>query len=240
MKQHYFIDRDGALFRFVLNFLRTGKVHVDTSFNELDQLLQESNFYELDEMSAMLRELQERRASHLTTIDGNALGKRLSKRSQLNEFKSSNKRVMRDSPPTSNHPIDIHPVSVTASIDKAELRTPDSSRQQCSCLWLEMDNISPYSGFVRLTRQTQKDTHSVLQNLLDYMQSHCKCTDHSDHSYSSSEESGCQWHELTRTDVLHLWQIILSHEYELCTKIRPAPAQHGGRDVYLFYRMYNC
>ncbi|TNN06685.1 BTB/POZ domain-containing protein [Schistosoma japonicum] len=50
MKQHYFIDRDGILFRHVLNFLRTNKVYLDSNFTELDQLVEEANFYGLDEM----------------------------------------------------------------------------------------------------------------------------------------------------------------------------------------------
>ncbi|VDP96042.1 unnamed protein product [Trichobilharzia regenti] len=51
MKQHYFIDRDGTLFRHVLNFLRTDKVNLDPHFTEMDQLIEEANFYGLYEMT---------------------------------------------------------------------------------------------------------------------------------------------------------------------------------------------
>lgn len=32
LKQHYFIDRDGHMFRYVLNFLRTSKLLIPDDF----------------------------------------------------------------------------------------------------------------------------------------------------------------------------------------------------------------
>lgn len=50
LKQHYFIDRDGKLFRHVLNFMRTDTVVLPESFNDFEGLLNEAKFYELNEM----------------------------------------------------------------------------------------------------------------------------------------------------------------------------------------------
>jgi len=50
LKQHYFIDRDGKLFRYVLNFMRTGRVSLPLSFDDFDGLLEEAKYYEIDLM----------------------------------------------------------------------------------------------------------------------------------------------------------------------------------------------
>ena len=57
---YYFIDRDGPLFRHVLNYLRsvkvgrdmnlTGRVHLPEEFHEANQLHAEANFYQLFQM----------------------------------------------------------------------------------------------------------------------------------------------------------------------------------------------
>jgi len=43
----YFIDRDGALFRYVLDYLRTGQLVLPESFRERSRLRQEAEFYRL-------------------------------------------------------------------------------------------------------------------------------------------------------------------------------------------------
>ncbi|XP_064595088.1 BTB/POZ domain-containing protein KCTD21-like [Liolophura sinensis] len=43
-----FIDRDGHLFRHVLNFLRTGKLIIPEDFPELLQLKSEADFYQIE------------------------------------------------------------------------------------------------------------------------------------------------------------------------------------------------
>ncbi|KAL8608351.1 hypothetical protein ACOMHN_002584 [Nucella lapillus] len=55
LKQHYFIDRDGQLFRFILNYLRTQRLIVPEKFDEYEQLYEEARYYEL---AGLLRELE--------------------------------------------------------------------------------------------------------------------------------------------------------------------------------------
>ena len=58
LKQHYFIDRDGNMFRHVLNFLRTSTLAIPDDFDELDLLLEEARYFEL---AAMVRALNDYR-----------------------------------------------------------------------------------------------------------------------------------------------------------------------------------
>ncbi|XP_059140604.1 BTB/POZ domain-containing protein kctd15-like [Physella acuta] len=55
LKQHYFIDRDGKLFRYILNYLRTQRLVVPTEFDEFEQLYEEARYYEL---AGMLKDLE--------------------------------------------------------------------------------------------------------------------------------------------------------------------------------------
>lgn len=47
LKQHYFIDRDGGMFRHILNFMRNSKLLIPESFGDLDLLLEESRYFEI-------------------------------------------------------------------------------------------------------------------------------------------------------------------------------------------------
>lgn len=55
LKQHYFIDRDGKLFRHVLNYMRSGKLSLPETFNEIEQLWEEAKYFDIP---GMLRELE--------------------------------------------------------------------------------------------------------------------------------------------------------------------------------------
>ena len=50
LKQHYFIDRDGNMFRHVLNFLRTSTLVIPDDFDEFDLLVEEARYFELTAM----------------------------------------------------------------------------------------------------------------------------------------------------------------------------------------------
>lgn len=47
LKQHYFIDRDGKMFRHILNYLRTGTLTIPDSYAEVNLLKEEARYYEL-------------------------------------------------------------------------------------------------------------------------------------------------------------------------------------------------
>ncbi|KAM4734733.1 BTB/POZ domain-containing protein kctd15-like isoform 2-T2 [Anableps anableps] len=55
LKQHYFIDRDGDIFRFILSYLRTCKLLLPENFQDFPQLYEEARFYQL---APMVRDLE--------------------------------------------------------------------------------------------------------------------------------------------------------------------------------------
>ncbi|KAJ8041241.1 BTB/POZ domain-containing protein kctd15-like [Holothuria leucospilota] len=58
LKQHYFIDRDGHMFRHVLNFLRTSRLILPDSFTEMEALYEEAQYYELSPMVEQIEQLK--------------------------------------------------------------------------------------------------------------------------------------------------------------------------------------
>ena len=60
-KGNYFIDRDGALFRYVLNFLRSCELCLPQSFDEFEQLSVEADFYQVGDLIKALQVLREDR-----------------------------------------------------------------------------------------------------------------------------------------------------------------------------------
>jgi len=54
MKQHYFIDRDGGMFRHILNYMRNGKPLLPDNFPHIDLLVEEARFFELPGLIAHL------------------------------------------------------------------------------------------------------------------------------------------------------------------------------------------
>uniref|UniRef100_A0A8P4KEV8 Potassium channel tetramerization domain containing 1 n=1 Tax=Dicentrarchus labrax TaxID=13489 RepID=A0A8P4KEV8_DICLA len=54
LKQHYFIDRDGPMFRYILNFLRTSKLLIPDDFKEYSLLYEEASFFQLVPLQAEL------------------------------------------------------------------------------------------------------------------------------------------------------------------------------------------
>lgn len=52
----YFIDRDGAHFRHIINFLRTGKAYIPDDELELTELLDELDFYQITSYERVLRD----------------------------------------------------------------------------------------------------------------------------------------------------------------------------------------
>jgi len=54
----YFIDRDGALFRYVLDYLRNGRLVLPESFRELRRLEREAEFFQLSGLSRSIHQLR--------------------------------------------------------------------------------------------------------------------------------------------------------------------------------------
>ncbi|XP_056132716.1 BTB/POZ domain-containing protein KCTD1-like [Lampris incognitus] len=54
LKQYYFIDRDGPMFRYILNFLRTSKLLIPDDFKEYSLLYEEAQFFQLRTLQAEL------------------------------------------------------------------------------------------------------------------------------------------------------------------------------------------
>ena len=54
----YFIDRDGVLFRYVLDYLRNGKLVLPESFRELRRLEREAEFFRLSDLTRSVHQLR--------------------------------------------------------------------------------------------------------------------------------------------------------------------------------------
>ncbi|KAK2712984.1 BTB/POZ domain-containing protein KCTD16-like [Artemia franciscana] len=66
-KGRYFIDRDGVLFRYILDYLRNQKIILPESFAERDRLRAEAEFYKLETLAKALIPLKATSADELTS-----------------------------------------------------------------------------------------------------------------------------------------------------------------------------
>ena len=53
-KGKFFIDRDGVLFRYLLDYLRSGKISLPDNFGECERLRQEADYFQMGAMKAAL------------------------------------------------------------------------------------------------------------------------------------------------------------------------------------------
>lgn len=58
LKQHYFIDRDGKMFRHILNYMRHGKTLLPDDFTDHDLLLEEARFFEINGLVKQVEEMK--------------------------------------------------------------------------------------------------------------------------------------------------------------------------------------
>ena len=69
-KGNYFVDRDGSLFRHVLNFLRTWELCLPQPFDEFEQLSAEADFYQVGDLIKALKTRRENRRRNPPPSDG--------------------------------------------------------------------------------------------------------------------------------------------------------------------------
>ncbi|CAL8071427.1 unnamed protein product [Calicophoron daubneyi] len=226
MKQHYFIDRDGALFRHILNFLRTSQVNINPHFKELEQLLEEARYFELDEMAEELKTLlarnkntmpaslldvdrsihrhQRKRKNSLPGNSGDKCDSRLSLRCYENAFKGecdSNISVSRSQKRTKNEP--------WQSDDSVQ--SDESKPSTVQCIWIEMSlSSSDSSGEFRVALPVAQDGWERITAFQRFVDQSCQCGGKQEHNHITEDEYVCQWHTITRAAQIRLWQIIIS------------------------------
>ncbi|GCB80677.1 hypothetical protein scyTo_0016317, partial [Scyliorhinus torazame] len=61
LKQHYFIDRDGQMFRYILNFLRTSRLLIPDDFKDYSLLYEEAKYFHLQPMLIELERWKQER-----------------------------------------------------------------------------------------------------------------------------------------------------------------------------------
>ncbi|KAL4225550.1 BTB/POZ domain-containing protein kctd1 [Mactra antiquata] len=54
-----FIDRDGQLFKYILNFMRSSRLGLPSDFKDLDQLSVEADFYQITSLIELIDELRQ-------------------------------------------------------------------------------------------------------------------------------------------------------------------------------------
>ena len=64
---NYFIDRDGALFPYVLDFLRNGELQVLENSHEFGSLLKEAEFFQIPALTDAVKQQMEGRDGHKST-----------------------------------------------------------------------------------------------------------------------------------------------------------------------------
>ncbi|XP_025833050.1 BTB/POZ domain-containing protein kctd15 isoform X2 [Agrilus planipennis] len=70
LKQHYFIDRDGAMFRHILNFMRNSRLLIPENFTDLDLLLEEAKYFDIAPMIRQLEQLKKERIKNGIVFGG--------------------------------------------------------------------------------------------------------------------------------------------------------------------------
>nr|KAF7415518.1 hypothetical protein H0235_012110 [Vespula pensylvanica] len=66
LKQHYFIDRDGSMFRHILNFMRNSRLLIPDNFADLDLLLEEARYFDIAPMCKQLEQIKKERIKNGT------------------------------------------------------------------------------------------------------------------------------------------------------------------------------
>ena len=93
-KNRIFIDRDGVLFRYVLDYLRNKKLLLPENFAERDRLKLEAEYYRLTSMSKILTQINSNISSNEQSLNQNtnktATMSRMNQRPTISLISSSN------------------------------------------------------------------------------------------------------------------------------------------------------
>jgi hypothetical protein len=131
LKQHYFIDRDGKLFRHVLNFMRTGRVSLPSGFDDFEALFAEAKYYELSEMVRQLESILDSRRKTDSTQSQPSSTRKLAKTLRFNPYGSYSSSVSNSTRLDQSLVSSSTMVSRTAGI-LANKNLPSSSSGACS------------------------------------------------------------------------------------------------------------
>ncbi|KAK2586841.1 hypothetical protein KPH14_009779 [Odynerus spinipes] len=75
LKQHYFIDRDGGMFRHILNFMRNSRLLIPENFADLDLLLEEARYFDIAPMCKQLEQIKKERIKNgATSLTSSTIG----------------------------------------------------------------------------------------------------------------------------------------------------------------------
>ncbi|CAG5081042.1 Similar to kctd15l: BTB/POZ domain-containing protein kctd15-like (Danio rerio), partial [Cotesia congregata] len=72
LKQHYFIDRDGGMFRHILNFMRNSRLLIPENFADLDLLLEEARYFDIAPMCRQIEQLKKERTKNGSTVESSS------------------------------------------------------------------------------------------------------------------------------------------------------------------------
>jgi len=119
---HYFIDRDGTWFRYVLNFLRNGTIGVPKDQGIRDELLKEAEFYNIEAMIDLLTKYLEKGAqahTHLHTQKKLPRDQQATSSDELESFAESQRP-----PKSKHHPMPTYPGSKRSPFKPPQPKVP--------------------------------------------------------------------------------------------------------------------
>ena len=64
----YFLDRDGELFSFVLQYLRNGSLLLPADFNAWEELEIEANYWDLKDMERLIKQEHRKRSDQISMV----------------------------------------------------------------------------------------------------------------------------------------------------------------------------
>uniref|UniRef100_A0A3Q3A6M6 Potassium channel tetramerization domain containing 1 n=1 Tax=Kryptolebias marmoratus TaxID=37003 RepID=A0A3Q3A6M6_KRYMA len=188
LKQHYFIDRDGLMFRYILNFLRTSKLLIPDDFTEYSLLYEEALFFQLAPLQAELQHWKAeqeqrgtcRRCECVLLHVASELGEKISVSSQKAVIQEVFPEVQSSWDQDSSSYVTLFPLSGSCHVSSVQVL----ERLQQKGFWIISSSgggvdSSQFSEYV-LRREVQGNQHQQIQlqstHLLTPQQNHMVVT----------------------------------------------------------------